>query len=46
MKNKKFLNLSPKYGGINGFKKGLKETIDWFFDNQNLSYYKQTTFIR
>ena len=45
-KAKKLLNWSPKYGGINGFKKGLKETIDWFSDNQNLSYYKQTTYVR
>lgn len=45
-KAKRLLNWSPKYGGINGFKKGLKETIDWFSDNRNLSYYKQTTYVR
>ena len=36
----KILNWSPKYGGINGFKKGLKKTIDWFNEPENLRYYK------
>ena len=45
-KAKKLLKWSPKYGGINGFKKGLQETINWFSDSKNLSYFKQTTYVR
>ena len=39
-KAKKILNWSPKYGGISGFKKGLKRTIEWFSNPENLRYYK------
>ena len=41
--NKKILSLtdwSLDYGGIEGFKKGLKITIDWFTNSKNLSLYK------
>ena len=41
--NKKILSLTDwkqKYGGIEGFKKGLRITIDWFTDPNNLSLYK------
>ena len=34
------LDWSPQYGGLNGFKKGLLETIKWFIDPINLSKYK------
>lgn len=30
----------PKFGNIEGFKKGLKETIDWFVSKENMSKYK------
>ncbi|HWP50922.1 MAG TPA: NAD-dependent 4,6-dehydratase LegB [Clostridia bacterium] len=30
----------PAYGGISGFRRGLKETIDWFRDQNNLQQYK------
>ena len=40
----KILNWSPKYGGINGFKKGLKKTIDWFNEPENLRYYKSNIY--
>ena len=33
------LGWKPKYGGLNGFKKGLEKTIKWFRDNKNLSQY-------
>tara|TARA_Y100000590_G_C15747811_1_gene1022884 strand:- start:10861 stop:11856 length:996 start_codon:yes stop_codon:yes gene_type:complete len=36
----KILNWSPKHGGISGFKKGLKKTIDWFNKPENLQNYK------
>ena len=41
--NKKIFTLtdwSLDYGGIEGFKKGLKITIDWFAISKNLSIYK------
>lgn len=34
------LGWSPIYGGLDGFKRGLKETIDWFTDPDNLKLYK------
>jgi len=41
--NKKALGLlgwKPKYGGKEGLRKGLSETIEWFTDPENLSKYK------
>ena len=41
--NKKIFSLtdwSLDYGGIEGFKNGLKITIDWFANAKNLSMYK------
>ena len=40
--NKKLMALTgwePKFKGINGFKRGLGITIDWFMDPKNLSLY-------
>ncbi len=34
------LDWSPEHGGLDGFKRGLKKTADWFADPQNLSAYK------
>lgn len=39
-KAKKLLGWEPKYGGRDGFKRGLQETIDWFSDKRNLERYK------
>ena len=39
-KLKSLTNWEPSFHGINGFKKGLEVTIDWFSDPQNLSLYK------
>lgn len=39
-KAKKLLGWEPKYGGRDGFRRGLKETIEWFADASNLSRYK------
>ena len=41
--NKKALDLlgcSPKYGGLDGFARGLEETIEWFLVPDNLARYK------
>ncbi len=37
---RKLTDWEPKYSGVEGFKKGLKKTIDWFVKNENLELYK------
>ena len=37
---KELLDWEPKYGGIEGFKKGLKITVEWFGDPENIKLYK------
>ena len=39
-KAKKILKWSPKFSGKIGFSRGLKKTIEWFKDSNNLSHYK------
>lgn len=39
-KAKHLLGWEPQYGGLNGFREGLKETINWFTDPKNLKQYK------
>jgi NAD dependent epimerase/dehydratase len=39
-KAKKLTGWEPSYGGREGFKRGLAETIDWFKDLENLRAYK------
>ncbi|MBM9501941.1 SDR family oxidoreductase [Leptospira sp. 201903071] len=34
------LGWKPSYGGIDGFKKGLSETVEWFLEPSNLALYK------
>lgn len=43
-KAKQLLNWTPLYGGLNGFKLGLSNTIDWFSDKKNLIQYKSEIF--
>ena len=43
-KAKAILGWEPKYGGLDGFKKGLQKTIDWFIKKENLSKYKINTY--
>jgi dTDP-glucose 4,6-dehydratase len=43
-KARKLLGWNPVYGGTNGLKKGLSETIRWFTDKKNLSFYKADTY--
>lgn len=31
---------APEFGGIDGFRAGIKKTIEWFTDERNLSAYK------
>jgi NAD dependent epimerase/dehydratase len=39
-KAKQFLAWTPTYGGLEGFRRGLAETITWFTDSANLEKYK------
>ncbi|MGN7762054.1 NAD-dependent 4,6-dehydratase LegB [Paenibacillus sp. 22594] len=39
-KAKNLLGWEPSYGGIEGFKRGLQETVDWFINPANLTNYK------
>jgi len=37
---KELLGWEPAYGGLDGFRRGLRETISWFTDPDNLKLYK------
>lgn len=39
-KARDLLNWSPEYSGVEGFKRGLAETIEWFTNIKNLQTYK------
>lgn len=39
-KAKQLLDWQPQYSGVEGFKKGLSKTIDWFKKDENLKVYK------
>jgi dTDP-glucose 4,6-dehydratase len=39
-KARKLLGWAPRYAGLDGFRRGLSETVAWFGDPQNLSRYK------
>lgn len=39
-KMKKLTGWSPSYGGREGLRKGLLETVEWFSDRENLKGYK------
>lgn len=39
-KAKSLLGWVPKYGGLEGFRSGLRETATWFSDPDNLAAYK------
>lgn len=43
-KAKQVLGWSPEYGGLDGFKRGLNETIEWFLEPSNLSVYKSNIY--
>lgn len=37
-------NWRPQYAGIDGFWRGLQETIEWFLKRDNLAQYKSTVY--
>jgi len=39
-KARDLLGWAPRYGGLDGFKRGLAETVAWFSDPVNVSSYK------
>jgi len=43
-KSKKLLNWKPKFSGLNGFKKGLISTINWFDANLDKINYKSNIY--
>lgn len=43
-KAKELLGWQPKYGGLEGFQRGLTETVAWFREPKNLADYKASTY--
>lgn len=39
-KAKELTGWQPLYAGLDGFRKGIKETVDWFQNQNNLKLYK------
>ncbi|THF57639.1 NAD-dependent 4,6-dehydratase LegB [Pseudothauera rhizosphaerae] len=39
-KARSLMDWQPAYGGLDGFKRGLAETVAWFVQKENLSFYK------
>ncbi|MGF7056653.1 NAD-dependent 4,6-dehydratase LegB [Brassicibacter mesophilus] len=39
-KAKRLFNWQPNYGGKDGFKRGLQETVEWFINPEHLKMYK------
>ena len=37
---KQLTGWQPRYAGMEGFRRGLKETVDWFLDPHNLAMYR------
>ena len=44
-KAKKLLDWSPQYSGLEGFKRGIEKTYEWFQNPKNLKKYKDLGFI-
>ncbi len=43
-KAKSLLGWEPKYGGLEGFRKGLEETVTWFSDEAHRKMYKENLY--
>ncbi len=43
-KGRELMNWQPKYIGVDGFKRGLEKTVEWFRDPKNLSAYKSNIY--
>ena len=42
---KKLTKWEPEYAEMEGFKKGLQETIEWFLNPKNLVFYKRENYL-
>ena len=40
VKARELLGWSPRYGGVDGFRRGIGLTVDWFLDPSHLTSYK------
>ena len=38
------LNWRPRYAGLDGFRRGLRETVDWFVNPNNLSAFRSDVY--
>ena len=38
------LDWRPKYAGLEGFRRGLRETVDWFLEPENLRSYRSDVY--
>jgi nucleoside-diphosphate-sugar epimerase len=43
-KARELLDWAPKYGGLDGFRRGLAETVDWIRNPTHLSMYRFNTY--
>lgn len=43
-KAQEIFNWNPEFGGIDGFKKGLEKTIEWFSNSENTKNYKSNIY--
>ena len=43
-KAQKLLGWSPRFGGLDGLREGLEQTISWFTKSENLSRYRTNTY--
>ena len=41
---KKIYGWQPEYSGNEGFRRGIKNTVDWFSTRENLKYYKHNIY--
>ena len=42
---KTITSWEAQYGEINGFKRGLEKTIEWFSKSENLSFYNKENYL-
>jgi NAD dependent epimerase/dehydratase len=45
-KARRLLNWQPSYGGLEGFRRGLTQTVEWFLEPGNLSLYRSGVYNR
>ena len=43
-KARKLLGWQPEFGGLDGFRRGLAKTVEWFRDPQHLRSYRSDAY--